>query len=393
MAVNKTSNEELLEALLRHQIFLLRYAGSIRNKIIKLLEATEQDITDQIAAKAATGRITPAALRRIEFLRKAVSKIRLKAWADVNDVWAQDLVALAQQEAEFVSAILKTVSPVEISFVLPAPRQLRFIALSKPFEGKVLKEWAKRTAATDLERIGDQLKIGLVRGETGPSIARRVRRAMDLSKFNAETITRTAISAIANDTRQEFFNANKQFFEKELFVATLDSRTTPICRSLDGKVFKVGEGPIPPLHMNCRSIRVAALFDEAIGSRPYRAFTKKQILEEFAEREGLSRVPKNRDALPRGLKGKFDEFARKRIRELTGQVPAKLTYQEWLSRQSAAMQDDILGKTRGRLFRRGGLTLDQFVDRQGQEIPLSELAKRERAAFVAAGLHPEDFYD
>ena len=41
--------------------------------------------------------------------------------------------------------------------------------------------------------------------------------------------------------------------------------------------------------------------------------------------------------------------------------------------------------------RKGGLRLDKFVDKAGNEIPLSQLARTDRAAFKAAGLDPENF--
>lgn len=91
------------------------------------------------------------------------------------------------------------------------------------------------------------------------------------------------------------------------------------------------------------------------------------------------------------MKGSFDEFSRRRIRELTGRVPAKMTYQEWLTTQPATFQDDVLGKTRGKLFRKGGLTLDKFVNQAGDEIPLSDLARLHAEAFRAAGLDPVGF--
>ena len=77
---------------------------------------------------------------------------------------------------------------------------------------------------------------------------------------------------------------------------------------------------------------------------------------------------------------------------MIGRIPAKVTYGEWLARQSVEFQDDVLGVTRGRLFRKGGLKLTKFVSRTGDEIPLSELARREADAFRAAGLDPTDFY-
>lgn len=129
---------------------------------------------------------------------------------------------------------------------------------------------------------------------------------------------------------------------------------------------------------------------EVIGNRPAKPDAERQLLKEFTEQQGLPLV-RSRAALPHGTKGLFDAFSRARIRELTGPVPGKLTYQTWLGRQTVEFQDGALGPTRGKLFRDGDLTLDSFVNRAGDEIPLNQLARTEREAFIAAGLDPEDF--
>jgi hypothetical protein len=49
------------------------------------------------------------------------------------------------------------------------------------------------------------------------------------------------------------------------------------------------------------------------------------------------------------------------------------TYAQWLKRQPAPTQDDILGPARGKLFRSGKLTVDRFVDMKGKTLTLAEL--------------------
>jgi hypothetical protein len=58
---------------------------------------------------------------------------------------------------------------------------------------------------------------------------------------------------------------------------------------------------------------------------------------------------------------------------MDGEVPESLTYNEWLKGQPAAVQDDILGPTRGELFRKGGIHLERFVDDSGRKWTLDEL--------------------
>lgn len=394
-------NQEWLDALLRHQIYLLRVAGAIRNKVDELLLKTEDEIATQIREMLRGDlTFTPKRLAKAEAALKKVKAIRNAGWDRVdNELFAQ-LMGYAQEETIFLARALETVLPVLIESNLPSPQSLRSMVKTRPFEGRTLKEWASTLQTNDLRRIEDQIKIGLVRGEPSDRIARRIVGTAKLkgadgvtqiTRRNAEAIIRTAVNSFSNGARDMFFQANADLFGEELFVATLDGRTTPICRSYDGKRFKLGEGPHPPLHFSCRSIRVAAITPEAIGNRPARPFAQRTLLREFARQEGLGKIG-SRDRLPRGYKGEFDSFAGRRMREMTQIIPAKINYQEWLTRQTAAFQDDVLGPTRGKLFRQGGVTLDRFVNRAGDEIPLAQLAQRDANAFIAAGFDPEAFY-
>jgi SPP1 gp7 family putative phage head morphogenesis protein len=217
----------------------------------------------------------------------------------------------------------------------------------------------------------DQIRQGLVFSETPTQISRRIWGTQALggtdgvrqiTRRGAQTLTQTATSAISNAVRQELYKANRRVIPREQYVATLDSRTTPICSSLDGDVFPVGDGPIPPLHMNCRSIRVPVIDGRKLGSRPATPFTEKDL---------------------RGLKG---PQRRRRVEQLTGKVPADTTYQQWLGNQRAGFQDDVLGPTRGRLFRSGELDLKGFVDNSGDQFTLRQLYEQDPTRFQRANL-------
>ena len=395
-----TVNEEFLDALIRHQIGLFRLSNGITKKVVTLLDATEADIAATIGRRLAssTGLNTPTDVRRMNTLLASIKATRLKAWNQVDKVWIEDLTALARAEPLFVQGLLNTVSPVILDTLLPTPERLRAIVTHKPFQGKNLRQWASSVRQADLTRIGDQVKIGMVAGEDSRAIARRVVGTVRLkgqdgvtqiTRNQAPAVTRTMVSGVSNAARTEFFVANKNMFTEEVFIATLDNRTTPICQSLDGKRFPVGEGDIPPMHIQCRSLRTAVIDGKVIGTRPSKPVTEKMLVREFTKGKGFKAT--TRDGLPRGTKGAFDDFKRGRVRELTGQVPAKVTYQDWLTRQSAGFQDDVLGRTKGRLFRKGGLKVDNFVNDAGKQLNLSQLATLHRTAFVNAGLDPGDF--
>ena len=60
------------------------------------------------------------------------------------------------------------------------------------------------------------------------------------------------------------------------------------------------------------------------------------------------------------------------------QVSGSTTYQQWLTRQPASFQDEILGQAKADLFRKGNLTLDRFVDENGRELTLEQLRELDR---------------
>lgn len=397
----KTANEELLDALVRHQTYLLRYSGYVRNRITSILNASEEELAEKIRdrLRTYTGLRTPVEWQRLERLQKQLSVIRMGAWDKASEVLREEMIQLAYKEPQFLSAAVQASLPVVIETTMPSSRMLRSIALSRPFEGRVLKDWAASMAAEDIRRIHSAIQLGMVAGETNDTIARRVvgTRALrgsdgmtEATRRQVQAITRTAVMHVANNARSEFLNENADIITGEQYVATLDARTTPICKSLDGKIFKPGKGPIPPLHYNCRSLRIAAINGALLGDRPAKPYTEKQLLREYSERNGLEGIA-SRDDLPYGTKGAFDKWRRNRVRELVGPIPAATNYQQWLKGQSVEFQNDTLGITKGKLFREGGLTLDKFVNRNGDELNLSQLAQREASAFRAAGLDPDDF--
>ena len=63
--------------------------------------------------------------------------------------------------------------------------------------------------------------------------------------------------------------------EKYVFVATLDSRTCPICGKLDGQLFYVAEAKVgvnyPPIHDKCRCTTIAYMGEEWLKGLTRRA--------------------------------------------------------------------------------------------------------------------------
>ncbi|MGB1215649.1 MAG: minor capsid protein [Pikeienuella sp.] len=349
-------NDALRDAAIRHQIGLLRLSNATVSKVLALLERVDARIAERLLRED----ITTLSRARQERLLKALRSIIESAHKNAAGELVISLEGLAEYEAEFQLTILERETPLKLDWVNPTPSQVIAAVNSRPFQGKALKEWLADLPAGQFARVRNSIRMGVVEGRTTPEIVRDLRgtRAqgyrdglLAIDKRHAETVVRTAVNHTANAARDALYGANSDLIKGVQWVATLDGRTSAVCRARDGQVYKVGKGPRPPAHPNCRSSTVPVL-------KSYRELGL-----------GIDEIKGTRFAR-RGMDG----------REMNGRVADDVTYDDWLRRQPKAFQEEVLGVKKARAFRKG-LALDRFVDRSGQEYTLDELKRRDAAFF------------
>lgn len=399
-----TANEIIQDGALRHAIDVQRYTRGEARRILSLLEASDAELIRTLERRLGALPV-PVDFRsaRLLSLRADIQRARTAVMARLQGQLATDLQGFAAVEAADAKALLEFAIPIEYQFAGVSMEQLRSVVTEQPFQGRNLGNWWKRLQTADQDRIMDQIQLGYSQGESVPNMMRRIRgtRAaryrdgvLATSRRNTETIVRTAVNHVSNAARESVWDANADAIDGLRWVSTLDGRTTLICMRRDGQVAPVGgkplpadaiplipEGARPPAHPNCRSVMVPYISETAlIGERPFVRTTKRRGAREIDFRKMAREQGRSVSAVRR-------DWARENI----GQLPKKTNYEQFLKRQPAGFQDEVLGGTRGALFRRGGLKIDRFVDASGKEFSLSQLAARHPAAFEAANLDPGAF--
>jgi SPP1 gp7 family putative phage head morphogenesis protein len=388
------------EALYRNAIDLNRYSNSVARRVINayndiIIDATNQLRTiDELAAP-----VKAARLRGI----LAQLKESLGTWAgDATELTATELQGLAQLQSEFVTEQLRRALPVgarnavrtvEISpqfaqsVVTTDPTQLNVVALSDDLfaavqgapatfsltaaqgatitlpNGEVVAKAFRGIAVDQAERFSQVVRQGLLTGETTPDIAKRLIGSLQfgeeaktvrqlvaaggqstaIADNQIATLVRTSINQVANTASQQVYEANQDITKKYRYVATLDTRTSSICRALDGREFEYGKGPTPPQHFNCRSTTVPVINYDALGFEP----------PPPAKRASVG-----------------------------GQVPADQTYGQWLAKQPRDVKVEALGPGKvayfNRLADKYGPTdaIAKLVRDDGSELTLEQLSKR-----------------
>lgn len=379
---DKTVNDQWQSEIISRSVRYEQFAESLSDRVAEMLDS----VSDRILSKLSKSMENPTrAQARMIDVADAIAALRAERWTDVDKLVTETAIKLARAEAAATQDWLTARLPVRVDTLLPSARTMTSVVTARPFHGRLLAGWLDRLSDNDAARVRNAVQTGIVSGQSAAQIARDITDGITAKRTDAEirSVVRTAVAHISNASREQFFSENKEIFTEELFVATLDSRTSPICRALDGQRFAIGEGQRPPLHFNCRSVRVA-VFDAVLGERPSNPATERQLLAEFNRENGLDAA--SRDKLPHGMKGKFDKFATKRKREIIGQIPAKTNYEKWLREQSDEFQNEVLGIKRAKLFRDGDLELKDFVRPDGKQISLADLYKEYEATFKRLGI-------
>lgn len=347
-----TINEEIQDGIIRHMVFLERYKAGIVTEMVTLLNKADVDLFEQIHRRLIDiGRgynLSALETRRLEELRQAIINTRQALFASIADKMADELQNFAVYESDFYAkSVSGAVSNAGVTVALnqPSLAQLKAVVTHQPFQGRLLKEWFDGLAVSDALRVNDVVRTGIVQGQTTDQIVRRIRgtRArgyrdgiLEVSRRNMAGVVHTGIAHTTSRAKDELYAANADILVGVKWVSTLDGRTSPQCRSLDGKVFPVTEGPRPPMHFRCRSAVVPYLGESSI----------------------------------KGLRA-----------SATGAVPDDMTYEQWLKSQSPKVQDEILGKSKAKMFREGNMPLERFVDPDGKPYTLQELMKRDAEIF------------
>lgn len=137
------------------------------------------------------------------------------------------------------------------------------------------KKTFKARCWTNKEKLVNELNTTLtqsiIRGESPQKSIDQLSKRMKVSRFNAGRLIMTESCAISTMAQKGCYK--ELGVEKFEFVATLDSSTSDVCRSMDGQIFNMSDYKIgvnvPPLHCFCRSCTVPYYEDDfgSIGER------------------------------------------------------------------------------------------------------------------------------
>lgn len=350
------SEQDLIDAILRHALELQRVAEYEQSKAEVILRELEQDLRIILAR----GDLTHIAQREVNAIIKEAQTAIAEKY--INLAGVVDVDAVIEHVADRTVNLISEQYGYKMQSPLVDVARARFdvFIIDKNRTMAQLWEYVPRTAQNAVKSLID---YGLKNGRTNEQIIRsimgdysRARReyvggVLPWGRDWTRKLVHSSVMTAANAARLETYRKNTKAAKGVQWMATLDSHTCRTCGALDGSEWDFDGKPLngtkmlfqaPPAHINCRCVMTPVL---------------KPVLDDIF-----------------GIKG-LDEKLKPTVRA-SSQGPVKMqSFGQFLKRQSPEFIEDVLGAKRAELYKQGKITLTDLVTRAGRPKTLAEISR------------------
>lgn len=126
-----------------------------------------------------------------------------------------------------------------------------------PFSERI---WHNTNSLTNALRT--EMIQGIQQGKSLNQISKSIDKQFGTKSFQSQRLIRTESARVINSAQTKIYQ-DSGVVPELIYTATLDNKTSKICRGLDGKRFKADDmnKPSIPAHPNCRSCYIPSIKD------------------------------------------------------------------------------------------------------------------------------------
>lgn len=234
----KTVNQQLQDAALAHGIDLSRYSQSVVFKIIAILNRSDRNLHAELLRVLASTTPSTFQMERLDGMLGSVRAINAEAYVTAGRALEGEMRALAEYEADYQLQTLIRVFPAQVSFSSVAVDQVYVAAMSRPFQGGLLREFLKDQEVGKSRLVRRAIASGFIEGRTTDQIVRAIigtQKAkyadglLEVTRRDAQAVVRTALAHMAGNVQDSIVAANLDVIKAVQWSSTLDNRTSEIC--------------------------------------------------------------------------------------------------------------------------------------------------------------------
>lgn len=276
------TNQDVEDVETRHQTFADRQTSGLVNKYTKVTDDASRSLYFGDGAALAgifsiyniTSRDEAQSLTRSErnmFIRR-LSEFYPQWYLLTIDSQAMTPLETDLAEKGFTEAAFQARAQSKLTkqkFAVPSKKKIEAAIFRTTYMGSRYSAFTANYRNRTINLLNELTRQRILDGATVTDILNEL-RGTPSSQFNykhnvtrMETHIRTAAKHVESEANQQVYQANKKFISGWRFFNPLDSITSDICEnafinlSNNGtKIWPIGQGPIPPLHFNCRSQQI-----------------------------------------------------------------------------------------------------------------------------------------
>lgn len=136
--------------------------------------------------------------------------------------------------------------------------------LNTKWENKNYVDRTGKNVTLLADRLRNIVGGGLISGTSSQKMAQQIREQVDIGVYKSMRLIRTETNYFLNQTELKTYK--EEGIKYYRYEATLDGRTSRVCQTLNGKIFKTKSAEVgvnyPPMHPSCRSTTVVVFGDE-----------------------------------------------------------------------------------------------------------------------------------
>lgn len=373
------ASDNLADSAVEYQISLLRVEAGMRKKTVAALEQLEGDITGILAKNK---NLSAGKKAKLEEMLIATNDAILGTFKQIGKTSLDDLEGVATATTKKTVNDLSGQVGVSLGALQLSAPQLTEIVRGPVIEGNPIEAWWGAQADGTQRRLAGAVRQGMLLGDDMDTIARTIRGTkaanyedgiLSVTRRESQAIARTAVQSVANQAKIETLKNSSDVVKGIEWVATLDNRTTPTCRALDGLQWRlpdfepVGHDKKFPgsiAHWGCRSTQIAVTrsWSELAGKTVPGA---DQATFEESFRANLEAAGKDEAFIQSAL-------ANQRA-SMDGTVSSGLNFDAWARGKGDTYIRNLLGPGRFALWKSGNLKMTDLTDQAGRELTIAQL--------------------
>lgn len=144
-------------------------------------------------------------------------------------------------------------------------RQAIDVLIKNPWQDSNFSDRIWKNKSQLINALKSDLTNGIVQGKSIYQVANTIDERLDVGRGQTQRLVRTEYMHAMNQGQIETYKENG--YEKLEWVATMDDKTSDICRKRNGKTYSVDSLPDIPAHPNCRCTLVPIIDTDELDKR------------------------------------------------------------------------------------------------------------------------------